>query len=94
MLESDYIDVLNKLVIYTVRLVIYANSLSGCGMHISSTISLSHLLDQVVKPPLPLQERRERGKKYSRNGIKGLIQYCIFIQLQHTYLVHKNGRRV
>ena len=24
MLESDYIDVLNKLVIYTVRLVIYA----------------------------------------------------------------------
>ena len=41
MSESDYIDVLNKLFIYTVRLVIYANNLSGCGMHISSTISIS-----------------------------------------------------
>ena len=65
MSESDYIDVLDKPFIYTVRLVIYANSLLGCGMHISSTISLSHLLDQVVKPPLPLQERRERGKMCS-----------------------------
>ena len=34
--ESDYTDVLNKLFIYTVRFVIYAKSLSGCGMHISS----------------------------------------------------------
>ena len=36
MSESDYIDVLNKPFIYAVLLVIYANSLSGCGMHISS----------------------------------------------------------
>ena len=41
MSESDYIDVPNKLFFYTVRLVIYANNLSGCGMHISSTISIS-----------------------------------------------------
>ncbi len=40
--ESDYTDVLNKLFIYTVRLVIYAKSLSGCGMHISS-IELPYL---------------------------------------------------
>ena len=57
MSESDYIDVLNKPFIYAVLLVIYANSLSGCCMHISSTISLSHLLDQVVK--LPLSFRRD-----------------------------------
>ena len=37
MSESDYIDVLNKPFIYAVLLVIYANSLSGCSMHISST---------------------------------------------------------
>ena len=36
MSESDYIDVLNKPFIYAVLLVIYANSLSGCSMHISS----------------------------------------------------------
>ena len=30
MLESDYIDVLDKPFIYTVGLVIYANSLSEC----------------------------------------------------------------
>ena len=36
MSESDYIDVLNKLFIYAVGLDIYANSLSECGMHISS----------------------------------------------------------
>ena len=36
MSESDYIDVLDKPFIYTVRLVIYANSLPECGMHISS----------------------------------------------------------
>ena len=36
MSESDYIDMLDKPFIYTVGLVIYANSLSGCGMHISS----------------------------------------------------------
>ena len=36
MSESDYTDVLNKPFIYTVRLVIYANSLPECGMHISS----------------------------------------------------------
>ena len=30
MSESDYIDVLDKPFIYTVGLVIYANSLSGC----------------------------------------------------------------
>ena len=30
MSESDYIDVLDKPFIYTVRLVIYANSLSEC----------------------------------------------------------------
>ena len=28
--ESDYIDMLDKPIIYTVGLVIYANSLSGC----------------------------------------------------------------
>ena len=36
MSESDYIDVLDKPFIYTAVLVIYANSLSECGMHISS----------------------------------------------------------
>ena len=30
MSESDYIDVLDKPFVYTVVLVIYANSLSGC----------------------------------------------------------------
>ena len=30
MSESDYIDVLDKPFIYTVGLIIYANSLSGC----------------------------------------------------------------
>ena len=36
MSKSSYIDMLDKPFIYTVGLVIYANSLSGCSMHISS----------------------------------------------------------
>ena len=31
-------------------------------------------------------------RKYSRNGIKDLMQYCIFIQSQHACLEHKRGR--
>ena len=49
MSESDYIDVLNKLFIYAVGLDIYANSLSECGMHISS-IELPDL-DKTTKTP-------------------------------------------
>ena len=56
MSESDYIDVLDKPFIYTVGLIIYANSLSGCiqpmsdGMGREFAYLSSHFIPNWGKP--------------------------------------------
>ena len=57
MSESDYIDVPNKLFFSTVRLAIYANSLSGCE---TSDFMLGYYRPPLTPPKNPIKREKKK----------------------------------